>query len=107
MSDPPIGISLNQQIACVEREIHMRRAVYPRQVTSKRMSQASALFEMAAMEAVLWTLKGIADGGAALVDRRDPGGLSAGAVAAEGDRVAASDPAAKGGRIYSPRVSQR
>ena len=51
----PIG--LPDQIKAVEREIVMRRRVYPRWVSGGRMSQAKADAEIAAMEAVLATLK--------------------------------------------------
>ena len=50
-------VSLPEQIKCVEREIAMRRRVYPRWVADKRMTQAKADHELAAMEAVLETLK--------------------------------------------------
>jgi len=53
----PIGI--DEQIAAVTREIAMRRSVYPRRVADKKMSQAKADKEVAAMEAVLETLKGL------------------------------------------------
>lgn len=49
-------ITLADQVACVEREIAMRRAVYPGLVARERMSQAKADREIAAMEAVLETL---------------------------------------------------
>jgi hypothetical protein len=49
-------IDLEQQLACVRREIGMRRRVYPRWVQAGRMSQAAADREIATMEAVLDTL---------------------------------------------------
>jgi hypothetical protein len=52
-------ITLGAQIACVEREIGMREHVYPRRVADGKMSQAKADDELAAMRAVLATLKGI------------------------------------------------
>lgn len=48
--------SLPDQIACVRREISMRERVYPRWVADKRMTQAHADRELAAMRAVLDTL---------------------------------------------------
>lgn len=54
-------IPLAAQIACVEREIAMRERVYPRWVSEKRMPQKKADDEMAAMRAVLRTLRGIAE----------------------------------------------
>lgn len=50
-------ITIEDQIKAVEREISMRRRVYPNWVASKRMSQEKADKEIAAMEAVLETLK--------------------------------------------------
>jgi hypothetical protein len=59
MSNAPI--TLEQQIASVAREIGMRERVYPAWVRGKRMSQEKADHEIAAMKAVLVTLKGIAE----------------------------------------------
>lgn len=50
-------ITIAAQIACVEREIKMREHVYPRRVADCKMSQAKADDELAAMRAVLATLK--------------------------------------------------
>ena len=49
--------SLGEQIACVEREIALRRRVYPRWIESGRLSQRKADIEIAAMEAVLTTVR--------------------------------------------------
>ena len=57
-------ISLDEQIAAVERELKMRRSVYPRWVLTKKLSQDNADKEMARMEAVLGTLKAVAENGA-------------------------------------------
>lgn len=46
-------ISYDQKRACIERELKMRRRVYPRWVQDGRMTQAKADEEIAAMEAVL------------------------------------------------------
>ena len=46
-------ITLDQMIACVEREIGMRERVYPRWVEQKKMLQATADQELARMRAVL------------------------------------------------------
>lgn len=59
-SDLPRAVSLDRQIRAVEREIDMRRQVYPKRVADGRMSQKFADEEVAVMEAVLATLKGIA-----------------------------------------------
>ena len=52
--------TLAEQIACIERELGMRRIVYPRRIADKKMSQAKADKEIAAMEAVLATLRKMA-----------------------------------------------
>ena len=46
-------------IACIEREIKLRHRVYPNRVENRRMSQALADREIARMNAVLRTLKGL------------------------------------------------
>lgn len=50
-------ITLAVQIKAVEREIAMRKAVYPKRIASKAMRQETADHEIAAMTAVLGTLK--------------------------------------------------
>ena len=50
-------ISITRQIQCVEREIAMRQKVYPGQVARGRMFQEQADNEIAAMKAVLNTLR--------------------------------------------------
>lgn len=57
-------ITLDRQIACVRREIAMRRRVYPHWVESKKMTQAKADEEIVAMEAVLETLVRLIEGAA-------------------------------------------
>jgi hypothetical protein len=52
-------IPLSVQIKSVEREIAMRRAVYPKRVATKAMKQETADHEIAAMEAVLGTLRSL------------------------------------------------
>ena len=52
-----IAIPLRDQIACVIREIGMRRRVYPRWIESGRMHQEESDREIARMEAVLATLR--------------------------------------------------
>lgn len=56
-------VSIEDQIKCVAREIAMRRNVYPKWVDSKRMKQEAADREIAAMEAVIETLKKVKDDG--------------------------------------------
>lgn len=48
--------SLDEQIACVKREIAMRERVYPKWVEKGRMPQDKADHELSAMKAVLQTL---------------------------------------------------
>lgn len=60
MADPVVTqlpVSLERQIACVAREIALRRNVYPKFVASGKIKQETADTELAAMEAVLATLK--------------------------------------------------
>lgn len=57
LPDAPLHVALADQIACVKREIAMRRKVYPRWVADGRMTQAKADRETAIMEAVLTTLE--------------------------------------------------
>jgi hypothetical protein len=49
-------MTIGQQIACVRREIRMRKVVYPGLVRRSKMTQGDAIFELVAMEAVLATL---------------------------------------------------
>lgn len=49
-------ISIIGQIAEVEREIHMREQVYPKQVREGRMKEAEATMLLDRMRAVLATL---------------------------------------------------
>lgn len=50
-------MSLEDQIACVERELAFRARVYPRWVADRKLLQATADLEMERMRAVLETLK--------------------------------------------------
>lgn len=50
-------MTIDQQIACVAREIAMRERVYPTFVRRNKMSQEKADNEIAAMRAVLKTLE--------------------------------------------------
>lgn len=53
------AITIQQQIDSVAREIKMREYVYPTRIANKKMSQAKADHELAAMRAVLATLVGL------------------------------------------------
>lgn len=61
MSDLFAGepIPIEEQIACVEREIAMRRRVYPRWTAAGKMKPEAAEREINVMSAVLMTLKGL------------------------------------------------
>lgn len=50
-------VPLDKQLACVKREIALRKRVYPSWVTAKRMTSFKAEDEIAAMEAVAQTLE--------------------------------------------------
>jgi hypothetical protein len=50
-------ITIEQQVAAVVRELRLRRQLYPLWVTAGRLTQAKAEHEIAAMEAVLETVK--------------------------------------------------
>lgn len=50
------GVSLVEQIACVEREIKLRERVYPRRIAARQMSKDLADRELERMRAVLATL---------------------------------------------------
>lgn len=57
-----MSVTLPEQIACVRREIALRKSAYPKWVESRRMGQAKADREIEAMEAVLDTLEELFDG---------------------------------------------
>jgi hypothetical protein len=55
--------SIDEQIACVEREIRLREFVYPRRVRDKRLTQAKADRELETMRAIKATLEGLKGNG--------------------------------------------
>lgn len=55
----PLG--LDEQLACVRREVALRMRCYPAWVQRGSMTQAWADYQLAAMQAVLTTLEGLAD----------------------------------------------
>jgi len=63
MPDLTGRFTLNEQIRCVEREISMRRRVYPRFVTTGKMTAPKADEEIACMEQVLRTLRSLINDG--------------------------------------------
>lgn len=52
--------SYADQVACVERELTMRKRVYPRWTAEGKMTKAKADAEIRTMTAVLETLHGLA-----------------------------------------------
>jgi hypothetical protein len=63
---PDAPIPLEAQIACVEREIVMRRRVYPEWIAKRRMTGERAQAEIRAMSAVLKTLRELRPGAASV-----------------------------------------
>lgn len=59
MSEHRPNIPLAEQLAAVDREIAMRRAVYPHRIRNGKMTQAAAELEIARMTAVRVTLEGL------------------------------------------------
>lgn len=53
----PFPIPLSEQIAEVERELGLRRSVYPRLIDQKKMSERAAELHMKRLEAALATLR--------------------------------------------------
>lgn len=62
-------ITIEEQIACIERELGMRVKLYPRWVKSWKLTQAAADEELARMRAVLLTLQRVQQG----LDHQVPG----------------------------------
>jgi hypothetical protein len=60
VTHPPV--SIDDQIACVEREIGFRERVYPRWVEQKKMTQRVMERELLRMRAVLCTLVAVRAG---------------------------------------------
>ena len=56
-------VDINAQIACVEREISMRRTVYARRVDERKMRQSVADRQILEMQAVLHTLERVKSAG--------------------------------------------
>lgn len=57
MNETPVP--LDAQIAAAERELALRRRVYPRWVAAGKMKNEKAVAETAAMTAIVETLKGL------------------------------------------------
>ena len=56
---PEQPFTIDEQIAEVERELKMRAAVYPRWIANGNLKESTAARHVAAMRAVLETLKGL------------------------------------------------
>lgn len=54
-----LPITLSEEIACVERELRLRLRVYPRFVSTKRMTKEKAEREIELMRSVVDRLKGL------------------------------------------------
>ena len=52
-------VTIERQLQAAERELALRRRVYPRWIEKKKMTQAKADDEIAAMEAITETLRGL------------------------------------------------
>lgn len=48
--------NIQEQLACAKRELELRRRVYPKWVSVKKMTQEKADAEIACMEAIVCTL---------------------------------------------------
>ncbi len=59
-TDRLFAVSIEEQIASVEREIRMREHAYPRWIEQRRLTVKTAEHEIACMRAVLATLQCIA-----------------------------------------------
>ena len=54
------GFTADDLLACVNREIKMRRRVYPRWVSEKRMTETNAFAEITKMEIIAELLASLA-----------------------------------------------
>lgn len=54
-----MAISVTEMIACAEREVGMRKFVFPRRVGNHQMTQKKSDYEIACMEAIVEKLKSL------------------------------------------------
>ena len=54
-------ITAADMLACAEREVKMRKRVYPRWVEDGRMSEGAAAHQIATMEEIVKTLRPLAE----------------------------------------------
>ena len=63
MTDTPrVGPTLDEQIACVSREIAIRQSVYPKWVQAGKMTRNKMDYELECMRAVMLTLQKLREG---------------------------------------------
>jgi hypothetical protein len=55
-----VTVPITEQIRCAKRELAMRERVYPKWVETGRMKREEADRELAAMQAIVATLQGLA-----------------------------------------------
>lgn len=60
-SSPSKKIGIDEQIECIQRELALRHAVYPKRVSAGKMTEKLACKEVDRMEAVLKTLLWVSD----------------------------------------------
>ena len=60
MSETPV-IPTAEKLACAERELKMRKKVYPRWVEEGKMSEGKATHELACIEALITDYRGAAE----------------------------------------------
>lgn len=60
MADP--AVPMIDQLRCAERELKMRQRAYPRWIAANRMTASQAASETRAMEAIVETLRKLAEG---------------------------------------------
>lgn len=54
-------ITAEQKLKCVERELKLRRQVYPNRVETHRMTQEKADYEIMMMEAIIADYRALAE----------------------------------------------
>lgn len=54
---PPLDYSIDEQVAEVERELHLREELYPKWVLARKMTQSRADRQIGLMRAVLVNMK--------------------------------------------------
>lgn len=52
ISEPAMNFTTEAKLACIERELSLRKRVYPRQIMTHRLTEKKAAYELAVMEAI-------------------------------------------------------